>query len=140
MVHALREICRVLIATGILIDLRPLAAEWPVEVVSARERKLAGEVTDLPQGLADDAAANHAISQAATDGLLRREEEEIFPFHYYWDSPGDMRTYVEEEWSDFISIEESVWNNVRSYWAVANADARVRIQLSMLITRWRKLS
>jgi hypothetical protein len=139
MVHALREICRVLIGSGTLLDLRPLAGKWPVEVVSARERKQAGEVTDLPQGLADDAAANLAMSQAASDGLLARDQEEIFPFHYYWDSPGDMRQFVEEEWSDFISIEEGVWNNVRSFWAVANADARVRIRLNMLITRWRKL-
>ena len=71
--------------------------------------------------------------------MLAREQEEVFPFHYYWDSPGDMRQYVEEEWSDFISIEDDVWKNVRSLWAVADADARVRIQLNMLITRWRKL-
>ena len=139
MVHALGEICRVLTRSGTLIDLRPLAGKWPIEVVSARERREAGEVTDLPQALADDAAANLAMAQAASDGLLVREQEEIFPFHYYWDSPGDMRQYVEEEWSDFIGIEEGVWKNVRSFWAVANADARVRIQLNMLITRWRKL-
>ena len=139
MVHALREICRVLVQNGTLIDLRPIAGSWAVEVVSARDRKHAGEVTDLPQGLADDEAANLAMAQAARDGLLAREREEIFPFCYYWDSPGDMRQYVEEEWSDFIRIEEAVWNNVRSIWAVANADARVRIQLNMLITRWSKL-
>jgi hypothetical protein len=139
MVHALREIARVLIQDGTLIDLRPIAGRWAVEVVSAHDRKHAGEVTDLPQALADDEAANLAVSQAARDGLLAREREETFPFSYYWDSPRDMRQYVEEEWSDFVRIEDGVWNKVRSIWAVANADARVRIQLRMLITRWSKL-
>ena len=139
MVHALREICRVLIQDGTLIDLRPIAGGWPVEVVSARERKMCGAVIDLPQGLADDEAANLAIAQAASAGLLSREQEEIFPFCYYWDSPADMRQYVAEEWSDFCTIQEDVWNEVRSHWSVANADARVRIQVNMLITRWGKL-
>ena len=139
MVHALGEICRVLIPNGTLIDLRPIAGSWPVEVVSASERKHAGQVTDLPEGLADDAAANLAMAQAATDGLLNRQQEEIFPFHYYWDSPGDLKQYVEEKWSDFIDIDADVWNNIRSLWTVANADARVRVRVDMLITRWKKL-
>ena len=37
MVHALAEIRRVLVSDGVLIDLRPLADQWPVEVASLRE-------------------------------------------------------------------------------------------------------
>jgi hypothetical protein len=138
MVHALQEIRRVLIGEGTLIDLRPLAGNWPVEVVSAREGNEVGRVTDLPQGLEDDAAANRTIARAADDGWFIREKEENFPLYYYWDSPKDLEDYVEENWSDFITIDSGVYKTLRSVWALADADARVRVRANMLITRWRK--
>jgi hypothetical protein len=136
MVHALSELRRVLTLAGTLIDLRPLAGNWPVEVVSAREKLTAGYVDDLPAGLEDDAAANAAMSEAENHGLFRRDKEEHFRFNYYWSSPSEMQEYVEEEWADFITIDPAVWGRIRSLWAVANADARVRVRLNMLITRW----
>jgi hypothetical protein len=137
MVHALSEIGRALTSEGTLIDLRPLADRWTVEVTSARESRRGGRVTDLPQGLEDDAAANQAMQKGAENGWFLREREEIFPFFYYWDSPNEMQEYVEEEWSDFIRIEDDVWRNVRSVWATGDADARVRVRLQMLLTRWK---
>ena len=124
---------------GILIDLRPLAASWPVEVVSRRERQLAGRLTDSEAALNDDAAANQAAEGAAQDGWYRREREQTFPFYYYWDSPKQMQEFLEEEWADLGNLNEDVWRRIRSIWAVADADARLRIQVDILITRWRRL-
>lgn len=138
MVHALQEIRRVLTREGTLIDLRPLAGNWPLEVVSNRAGHEVGRVTDLPEGLEDDAAANRTIARAADDGWFLREKEEMFPLYYYWDSPKDLEAYVEENWSDFISIDQDVYRSLRSVWALADADARVRVRANMLITRWRK--
>jgi len=138
MVHALHEIHRLLAPNGILIDLRPLADNWPVEVVSNREIRKAGRVDDMPVGLADDQAANESIAHVAAEKLFIHEQEEFFSFFYYWDSPKEMQQFIEEEWDDWASIDEAVWKNVRSMWAVADADARLRIRLKMLITRWRK--
>jgi hypothetical protein len=45
---------------------------------------------------------------------------------------------VEENWSDFIAIDQDVYKRLRSIWALADADARVRVRANMLITRWRK--
>lgn len=138
MVHALQEVRRVLIREGTLIDLRPLAGNWPVEVVSVRASSEVGRVTDLPKGLEDDAAADRTIARAAADGWFVREKGEFFPLYYYWDSPKDFEQYVEENWSDFITIDQDVGTNLRSVWALADADARVRVRANMLITRWRK--
>ena len=138
MVHALNEIRRVLVPDGILIDLRPVTDRWPVEVASRREVKEAGRLTDLEIGLDDDRSANEAMLQAEAQGWFLRELEEYFPFFYYWDSPNEMKKYIDEEWTDFMAIEEDMWKTIRSMWAVADADARLRIRMKMLITRWRK--
>jgi hypothetical protein len=139
MVHALSEIRRVLVRDGILMDLRPLAGGWPIEVASAREIIEAGRAADMPVGVADDQAANQAIGQAAEQKWFIREREEFFPFFYYWDSPNEMKEYIDDEWEDFISVDEDTWRSIRSMWAVANADARLRVRVKMMITRWKKI-
>jgi hypothetical protein len=94
-------------------------------------------VDQLPEDRLGDEAADRAIGQAETQNWFIKEREEFFPFNYYWDSPKEAQEYLEEEWSNSVTVEEEVWRNARSMWAVANADAQVRIQLKMLIARWR---
>ncbi len=138
MVHALNEIHHVLAPNGILIDLRPLLDRWPLEVVSTTDRQKAGRAVDLAEPLTDDQAANQAVSEIEKNGWFIREQEAIFPFNYYWDTPKEMREYLDETWNDVINVEDETWERLKSLWAVANVDARVRIQLKMLITRWEK--
>ncbi len=138
MVHALGEIRRVLVREAVLIDLRPLLEYAPVEIVSASETRLAGTADQLPDDRASDEAANRSIAKVEEQGWFTKEQEKFFPFNYYWDSPKEMQEHLEAEWSNSITVSEEVWRNIRSMWAVANADARVRIQLKMLITRWRR--
>ena len=139
MVHALDEIRRVLLPDGILIDLRPLADRWPVEVISQRECQQTGHVTDLPLGLEDDMAANQAMADAESRGWFLREQEEFFPIHYVWDTPSEMEEWIETEWEGFISLGEDARRATRSVWAVGDADCRVRVQAKLLITKWKKL-
>jgi hypothetical protein len=140
MVHALSEIRRVLVPNGILIDLRPLLSNWPVEVVSRREIRETGHIQDLPLGLADDAAANQSIAQAEREGWFRREAEEFFPYYYAWDSPSEVEEWIMEEWHEFIELDEEAKQATRSAWALGDADSSVRIAVKMLITRWKKKS
>jgi hypothetical protein len=139
MVHALEEIRRVLVPDGILIDLRPFADSWPIEVVSRRERRNVSHVTDLAPGLADDAAANAALEVAEQRGWYRREEGGSFALQYYWDSPNQMQEFIESDWSDFIEIADDAWKQIRSEWATADADARLTVRVKMLIARFRRL-
>ena len=126
MVDALNEIQRVLTPNGILIDLRPLAGSWPIEDTHRRVKSknqdaplkcwLAWKMTE---------PLNQAIAQAAEQKWFVREREEFFPFFYYWDSPNEMKEYIDDEWEDFISVDEATWKNVRSMWAVANVGTHV---------------
>ena len=138
MVHALSEIHRVLIPNGILIDLRPLLSRWEVEVASARETRLTGRVNDFEVGIADDIAANRAMAEAESNGWFIREREEFFPYVYSWDSPHEMEEWIDEEWNDFIGLDEATQKSTRSAWALSDGDARVQLRTKMLIARWRK--
>jgi SAM-dependent methyltransferase len=138
MVHALDEIRRVLKPNGILIDLRPVEDHWSVEVVSTQEIKVAGFLTDMPIGKADDEAAFRAMREVESRGWFVKEREEEFAFFYNWDMPSEMKEYMEKEWEDFEKMEDNVYKAVQSAWAIANAEARVRVRMKMLITRWSK--
>src|SRR5512141_3021694 len=138
MVHALDEIRRVLAPNGLLIDLRPLLDQWPIEVAWLGGYRQVGRATDLSEPLADDAAANSALAKQTAEHRFDRELDEVFPIFYYWDTPKEMQSYIEEDWGDVISVDESAWSSLRASWATANADARVRMRMKLLITRYRK--
>ncbi len=138
MVHALNEVRRVLSPGGLMIDLRPLLDRWPLEVSWPNGFHEAGRATDVEQGRLDDLAAEAAMAQAAADGGFERQRSDAFSFFYYWDSPREMQAYIAEEWDDVVSIEDDVWNALRSSWASAGAEARVRLRLKLTITRYRK--
>ncbi len=137
MVHALGEIRRVLKPGATLIDLRPLTDNWSVEVASSAGWQAAGRLNDLPVGVADDEAANQAMREAQSRGWYSREKEEEFAFFYYWDTPSEMKKFMDEEWDDFEKMDEALYRKASAMWASANADARVRVRVKMLITKWK---
>ena len=139
MVHALSEIRRVLVEGGLMIDLRPILDHWPIEVASARGTRQTGRFQDLPLGTADDQAANRSMAQAEQDGWFIREQEHLFLFSYSWDTPSEMEEWIKTEWEDFLELDQETKKATRSAWSVADADSRIRIQMKMVITRWKKL-
>ena len=139
MVHALDEIRRTLKPNGFLIDLRPVESNWGVEVVSGVGWQASGRLNDLPQGVADDEAAFHAIKEAESRRWFIKEKEEEFDFFYSWDTPSEMKEFMESEWEDFEKLEEDVYRKTSAVWATSNADARVRVRVKMHITLWKKM-
>lgn len=139
MVHALEEIRRVLVPEGILIDIRPVGERWPIEMVSAREIKATGRVNDLPEQVSADEASNRAMAEVESRSWFRREQEELFPFFYSWDTPSELEEFIADEWSDFIELDEETKRRTRAAWASGDGDSRVRVRMKVLISRWRKL-
>ncbi len=139
MVHALDEIRRTLKPNGLLIDLRPVEVNWPVEVASSAGSQVSGRLSDLPPAMEDDEVAFHAMRKAASKGWFLKKEENEFTFFYYWDRPSEMKEFMDTEWEDYEKLEEAVYQKTKSLWASANADARVRVRVKMLITCWKKL-
>jgi len=140
MVRALEETRRVLAPDGILIDLRPLADNWRVEVVSLREIKRTGRVEDLPEQTSGDLASNAAMQEVEKRGWFKREQDELFPFFYSWDTPSEMEEFIDDDWQDFVGMTEDTRRATRAAWAVADADGRVRVRVEVWIARWRKIN
>lgn len=138
MVHALGEIHRVLKPNGSLLDLRPLEDSWAVEVVSSAGWEAAGRLSDQPVGLEDDEAANQAMRAVEKRGWFIQRKMEDFPFFYYWDTPSEMKEFMESEWVDFEKLEESLYRKTAAMWASSNADTRVRVRVKMQIAIWEK--
>src|SRR5215211_4610030 len=107
MVDALDETRRVLKPDGILIDIRPLNGQWPIEVVSTRELKETGHVDDLPEPLNADRASNEAMKEVESRGWFRREQEQLFPFFYSWDTPSEMEEFIADDWSHLVALGEA---------------------------------
>lgn len=136
MVHALAEVRRILKPDGVLIDIRPLNGQWPIEVASLREVKETGRVEDFPEPLNADRASNKAMQEVEARGWFTRDRQEFFSYSYSWDTPTEMEEWVADEWEDVVALREETKQATRSAWAVGDADARVRLQVRMLISRW----
>lgn len=138
MVHALNEIHRTLKPNGILLDLRPLEDSWSVEVVSSAGWQVSGRLSDMPIVMADDAAANQAMREVEARGWFIQKRMEEFSFFYYWDTPSEMKEFMETEWDDFEKLGEAVYLKTASMWALSNADARIRVRVKMHSAIWKK--
>lgn len=133
---ALSEIHRLLKPNGIFIDLRALESNWQVEIQDAQQYQLAGRLNESPGGLEHDEGAFKAMREVESKGWYIKEKESEFDFFYYWDTPSEMKEFMESEWEDFEKMDEDVYRKTNSLWVSAGADARVRVRVKMIITKW----
>ena len=94
MVHALRGIWRVLAGSGILVDLRPLSGQCPIELVGGSTVVHVGEV-DATGMVADDAASDRAVQDVVTQGHFLARQDTQFDFDFYWDNVQEMASFME---------------------------------------------
>ena len=138
MVHALKEIWRVLVRGGILLDVRPLAGRSAVEVLSVGQALSAGRLDETSESFEDDQAANNALTYIGSEGLFDREREAAFDFAWYWDTPAEMQAYIAEKWTQ-THIPEDVLEEARRLTASAGDRTRVRVHSRVTLSRWKRL-
>jgi hypothetical protein len=94
MVDALLEARRVLVAEGIVIDVRPITAPALIESVSA-DRVTAAVEIDSYGAAEDEAAADAAVRHALSHAWFAFERSRRFDFEIYYDSAADLKAFVE---------------------------------------------
>lgn len=137
MVYALREIWRVLTPGGSLIDLRPLAGNSLLEVVTSEGVRLAGRINDTLD-IPDDRAANEALAHVVGAGWFARQRKVNFNYAVYCDTPDEVRTYLETKRRSLF-LSGAVLDRARQLLAGSSEGAKMRVRFKMVIGRYQKL-
>jgi len=137
MVHALHEAWRVLLPRGILIDLRPLCSDAPLEIVFAGSSALAGPV-DMSPDIAHEIAADQAIDSVVGDGIFNKIQLDHFDFAFYWDTVADMLADLDEYWKDEVILRAGVIRRARALLKKRQPQARVRLRMPMKLEKFVK--
>ena len=138
MVHALAEVWRILRPGGHLIDLRPIASESPVEVVTGAGTSLAGWLDTTPK-VPSDKASDKAIIEAIKHGWFTEESATTFQYAYYWETVKEMHTFLEENWNSAV-LPDSVQTEADRLAYRLPGPVQIRVQRTMHLARYRKLT
>jgi hypothetical protein len=126
MVHALKEIGRVLVPGGSLIDFRPVGAKWPMEILDGEQVRLAGMV-DRKLDIRDDAACSESLAQVVGEGWFVQDHEQFFDYYEYWDG-------VDETHGPVV-VPDAVLAEARRLLAASREGAKVRIHYQTVMSR-----
>jgi hypothetical protein len=136
MVHALKQLWRVLVPHGSLIDLRPLAQNPPVEIVVGEQVFQAGRA-DVSSALPDDVVSDKSLDEVVDEGWFVRECEELFDYAIYWDTLDEMIAYAEWDWIR-VFLPEAMLTEARRLLESSGEGARLRVRRRIVISRYRK--
>ena len=126
-----------LLPRGWLLDVRPLSANAPLEVVAGNQVWRAGRV-DESGGLPDDHAANESLRTMVREGWFIRERQAHFDYAWYWDTLDELQAHIAEKWSNSVQLPAAVAAEAARLIADGGTAARVRLQLTLTIARYRK--
>jgi hypothetical protein len=138
MVDALSEIRRVVVPGGIVLDLRPVTGQNPVEIVTPDGAAVALGTIDAYGAAEDDRAANRAMEYALCRQWFLRESSVKFEVEYRWDTAADLENFarssrrLREAKLPTEAIEER-----RRQLGGPEAPARVRFFRTMMLDRYR---
>ena len=126
MVHALKEVHRILVPQGIMIDVRPLCVDVPLEFVHAGGSESAG-LMDLSPDIESDIAADKAVDCVIKESLYHESGLEYFDFVFYWKTLKGMEEHIEENWKAYMVIPEQVRQRARILYHQRRPQTRIRI-------------
>ena len=138
MVHALNEAWRVLLPQGILIDLRPLCADAPLEIVFAGDCALAGPV-DMSPDIAHEIAADQAVKTVIGEGIFKKLQLDFFDFALYWETVADMLADMDEYWKGEVILRAGVIQRAHALFKKYQPQARVRLRMPMKLEKFERV-
>jgi hypothetical protein len=137
MVHALKEAWRVLVAKGIMMDIRPLSIDTPLEVVSGGERVVTG-IVDMSPDLKYDIAADQAINSVVDGCIFIEKQVDYFDYVYYWKTFHGMMADFEERWKDEMIITQEVIDRTRKLYKEKRPNGLLRLGMRMKSGKYEK--
>jgi hypothetical protein len=137
MVHALKEAWRVMVPLGIMMDIRPLSIDSPLEVISGEVCEFAGNV-DMSPGLKYDVAADQAIETVKKEGIFIEKQVDYFDYVNYWKTFHGMMADFEERWKDEIILPEDVIKKAEQLYKESRPNGMLRLVMRMKSGKYEK--
>ena len=106
MVHALKEIHRLLKPTGVLIDIHPVSESSPIEIHQPGRIDLVGNLS-VRQWCNDFQQADNALAEIVRRRLFVVEQERVFDSLSYYASAAEMRISLKESIDKFARDAQS---------------------------------
>ena len=137
MVHALKEAFRILAPCGIMIDVRPLSVDVPLEIIYQGGMDSAGMI-DMSPDIGLDIAADQAIESVLRENMFTEVSKEYFNFPYFWKTIKEMKEDLEEYWKDEVIVSEAVIQQAREYLRKRHPDTQIRVEVQMKLSKYEK--
>lgn len=129
MVHALKEIRRVLVPSGVLVDFRPIGTSWPLEIVSIGQRRFVAQVDRAPH-IRDDVVCEQAMAHTLREGWFVPERERTFAFSAHWNTSAEV--------SAPVTIPDPIRAEAQTLLDQIGPNARIGIRFENSISGYRK--
>ncbi|MDX1436557.1 MAG: hypothetical protein R3335_07090 [Anaerolineales bacterium] len=136
MVHALKEIWRVLKPAGTIIDLRPVQTSPQLEILTDAGAESAGRIDDYGH-LVEDRAGDAAFQELVQQGLFKPGSATHFRFAFYWESVADMEAYTDDMWTT-SKVPAEVMARARRLAGETYGPARVRVRRKLQLATYTK--
>ncbi len=137
MVHALKEVWRVLKPGGVLIDLRPISVDVPLFILTTTGWKSAGLPDQSPDRI-HDLAANRTIRNVVNDGLFIGLKQEYFTTKYYWKNLKELKSDVENYWKEDVIVSKEIWQHARLLYTSGSGQRRILFPLRRKLIVYQK--
>jgi hypothetical protein len=137
MVHALKEAHRVLLPQGIMIDVRPLSVDVPLEIIYRDGSESAGMI-DMSPDIDNDIAADKAIESVLKERIYKESSKEYFDFAYYWKTIKDMEDDLDEFWKDDVILPDQVIQQARLLFNKQRPKTQIRVGVRMKLGKYEK--
>ncbi len=128
MVHALREIRRVLVPRGTIIDLRPICVDVPLRIFTAAGWKSAGMVY-RGEERGHDVAANRAMRRVVNAGEYAFVKLEYFAYNWYWNTLNELKSDLDGRWKEDLFLSRENWKLARKIFKKGSGANRIMIPI-----------
>jgi len=85
-----------------------------------------------------DLGASSAITQLHYEGWFALERQCSFDYFWYWDTPDEFQAFLDENWKDDVIFPLLTQAELRRVFTASGVGAKVRLQMPMIIGRYRK--
>lgn len=139
MVDALREAWRVLRPSGQLLDLRPYAAPWRLEISGQAATRTAGFI-DGSLKKRDDIACDAALDHMLNAGYFRKETMVLTDHPYFFSTLPAFLTYLATHWPDTARLLPETQRALMLLWPGSGRGAHIVVRRPLLLGIYRRLT